>query len=68
MAQKVRALIQSSIHYIVSRSGERIPWPLGKAIHGDKANEVAHAEFRYMGLAEGSDTKYLLLIKEDLSS
>lgn len=45
---------------------ERIPVSLFSAVHGTKPNEVVHADFLYMGHTEGSDVKYLLLVKDDL--
>lgn len=68
MKHNVRELTQSCIHCIVSRNGERIARPLATAIHGDQPSEVVHADILYMGPAEGSQLKYLLLIKDDLSS
>lgn len=64
----VRKFTQSCIHCIVSRTGERIPRPLASALHGEKLNEVVHADFLYMGPAAGSDLKYILVIKDDVSS
>lgn len=66
--QDVREFTQACIHCIISRNGERIPRPLATAIHGEKPNEVIHMDFLYMGPAEESNMKYLLLIKDDLSS
>lgn len=50
------------------RNGDCIPRPQATAIQGDRPNEGIHADFLYMGPANGSNVKYLLLIKDDLSS
>lgn len=66
--KNVREFMLSCIHCIVSRTGERILRPLERAIHGTEQNEVVHADFLYMGPPKGINLKYVLLIKEDISS
>lgn len=68
MKKDVREFTQSCIHCIISRNGERIPRPLSTALHGERPNEVIHADFLYMGPPERSELKYVLVIKDDLSS
>lgn len=64
---QVDHFLRRCIHCIVSRSGEKIPWPLAHALNGLKPNEVLHMDFLYMGdITEG--LKYLLLLRDDLSS
>lgn len=68
MKEDGQEITQACIHCIVSRNGELIPRPLSTAVHGDVPNEVVHAAFLYMGAAEESDLKYILIIKNNLRS
>lgn len=68
MKQDIREFTQSCIHCIISRNGERIPRPLASALHGENPNEVIHADFLYMRPSEENDLKYVLIVKDDLSS
>ena len=45
----VDALVRDRFHCILTRTGERIPRPLGHAMHGDPPNEVVHMDVLYMG-------------------
>lgn len=45
-----------------------MPRPLSIALHGEKSSEVIHADFLYMGTVERSELKYVLVIRDDLSS
>lgn len=56
------------IHCIITRNGERIPRPLATELHGQKTNEVIHMDYLYMGLAEKTKLKYVLVLKNDLTS
>lgn len=67
MTQEIREFTQSCIHCIIHKAGEHIPRPLPSAVHRKTPNEVAHADFLYMGPSEGTNLKYLLFIKVDLS-
>lgn len=66
--EDIKEFIQSCIHCIISRNGERIPRPLSTALHGERPNEVVHADFLYMGPSNIEGLTYVLLIKDDLSS
>lgn len=68
MTTDVKEFTQACLHCIVSRNGERIPRPLATALHGKTPNEVVHMDFLYMGVAAEQDFKYLLVLKDDLSS
>lgn len=68
MTRDVSEFTQSCIHCIIFRNSERIARPLAEAIHGEKPNEVVHADLLYMGPPEGSNIKYFLSIKDNLSS
>lgn len=52
---------------IITSKGEIVPRPLGHGIHGERPTEVAHMDLLYMGQGL-SNNKYLLIIKENLSS
>ena len=62
----VDALVRDCFHCILTRAGERIPGPLGHAMHGDAPNEVVHMDFLYMGRSS-SGKAYTLLIRDYLS-
>ncbi len=67
MEKDVDQLVRGCFHCIVSRSGGIIPRPLAHGLHGERPNEVLHADFLYMGPGiEGK--KYILIIRDDLSS
>lgn len=68
MKSDTKKFVQSCIHCIVSRNGERILHLLASALHGERPNEVIHSDFIYIGPAERSNLKYLLIIKYDISS
>ena len=51
----------------MTRSGKIVPRPLGHALHDEHPNEVVHIHFLHMGQGT-DDNKYVLLIKDDLSS
>ena len=48
-------------------SSEKVPRPLGHALHATSINEVIHFDYCWMGPSTGED-KYVLVIKDDLSS
>ena len=66
MKKDVDALVRDCLHCIVTRTGEKVPRPLGHAMHGDSPNEVVHLDFLYMGRSS-SEKVYVLLIRDDLS-
>lgn len=68
MKEDVQKFNEACIHCIASRNGEIIPRPLSTALYGHRPNEVFHTYFLYMGPAEKSDLKYILVIKDDISS
>lgn len=63
-----KEFIQSCIHFILSQNGERVPRPLSTALHGERPNDFEHANFIYMGPAEGSNVKYILIVTNDIIS
>lgn len=68
LERDVRVFTQSSIHCIISRSGEWISRPLSVKQHGRGPNEVVHADYLYREAAKGCELKYVLFIKGDISS
>lgn len=67
MRSDVQEFISSCIHYIVTRTGDIVPRPLGSAIPTAKPNEVLHVDYLYM--RAGTDgLKYFPLIRDDFSS
>lgn len=68
LTQDVKEFVQGCIHCIISRSGERVPRPLASALHAQKPNEVVHMDFLYMGPSTKDELKYILILKDDLTS
>lgn len=68
LKEDLRAFTQSCIHCTVVNSGLRILRSLSVALHASKPNEVVHADFLYVGLAESCEIKYVLLSMDDISS
>lgn len=67
LSNDAKEFTQQCIHCILSRTGEKVPRPLGQALHAQRPNEVVHMDFLYMGPSE-NNFKYVLLMKDDLSS
>lgn len=67
MTDDMQEFIKNCIHCITTRTGEIVPRPLGTQIHGEKPNEVLHADFLYMGISS-YEFKYVLILRDDLSS
>lgn len=63
----VKEMVRGCLHCIITRQGDVVPRPLGKALHAGKPNEVLHMDYLYMGPGTGKK-KYLLLICDYLSS
>lgn len=68
MRADVRELAQACIHCLVSRLGDIIPRPLVTALNGQRPNEVVHTDFQYIGDAKMRDLKYILVIRDFISS
>lgn len=68
MKQDVRKFTQTCIYWIISREVDKSPRPSASAFHGEKQNEITHDDFLEMCAADKYDLKYLLQIKDDLSS
>ena len=65
--QDVQSFVDSCLHCISTSSGEKVPRPLGHALHATTINEVLHFDYCWMGPSDVNE-KYILVIKDDLSS
>lgn len=68
LKKDVREFVQKCLHCIITRNGERIPKPLATVLDSQWPNEVIHMDFLYMGPTEKTNLKYVLLLKDDLTS
>lgn len=66
VAGDVTALVRGRLHCLVTRTGERVPRPLGHAMHGDRPKEVVHLDFLFMGESSEHE-RYLLILRDDVS-
>jgi Integrase zinc binding domain len=66
IADDIKTFCNTCLHCVSTIGGERMPRPLGEAIHADKPNEVLHFDYLYMGPSNKED-QYLLILKDDLS-
>jgi Integrase zinc binding domain len=66
ITQDIKTFCNKCLHCVSTIGGERIPRPLGEAIHANNPNEVLNFDYLYMGPSDTRD-KYLLIIKDDLS-
>ncbi len=62
-----KQFVESCVHCVVSRTGERIHLPRRRTVHGSRPNEVVHSDFLHMG-SSNDGFKYLVLIKDDFWS
>ncbi len=61
------AFIRQSLLCVVAKAGWRIPRSSSTGFHGNRPNDVIHFDYIFMGLGL-EDTKYVLVIKNDVSS
>ena len=66
MKQDTSELVDRCLHCMGTWAGKVIPRPMSHSIHGERPNEVLHAEFMYMGRGK-SGQDYVLIIRDDLS-
>jgi Integrase zinc binding domain len=57
---------RSCLHCLATNAGPTIPRPMGSALHCDVPNGLLHFDYCWMG--PGGDMKYVLILKDDLSS
>lgn len=63
-----KEFIQHCLHCNILRNGDRIPRPLATALYGQKPEEVVQMDFLYMAPAKNSKVKYVLVLKDNLTS
>ena len=68
MAKDCRDFVSRCLHCVVSRAGDVVPRPHAHALHADRPNEVIHADYLYLGPSAKEELKYVLIIRDDLSS
>ena len=60
-----------------SKTGEKVPRPLGETVHGTRPGEVVHIDYLYVGesgplgqdgLDEDEGFKYILVMLDDMSN
>lgn len=66
--EDIKEFTQLCIYCIVSRNGKGIPRPLSTALHASKPDGVVHAESLYIEPATDCIERYILVIKDDISS
>ena len=67
MKTDISVFCNTCLHCLTTIGGQRVPRPLGHAIHADKPNQLIHFDFLYM--YPGDDNmKYVFIIKDDHSS
>jgi RNase H-like domain found in reverse transcriptase/Integrase zinc binding domain/Integrase core domain len=66
LATDIRDFCNTCLVCCATLGGNRVPRPLGEAIHATLPNEVIHFDYLYMGHASNGHC-YLLLIKDDFS-
>lgn len=59
MKHDIKEFFRTYIRCIISKNRERIPQPLSTALHGEKRNEVIHADSLYMRPAENKNMNYI---------
>ena len=67
MTEDVKNFCKSCLHCQSTLGGDRVPRPLGHALHADKPNELLHFDFLYIGPGTNS-YECVLIIKDDASS
>jgi Integrase zinc binding domain len=67
MDDTIEKFVTSCLHCLSSAPGNKVPRPLGEAIHATKPNEVLHFDYLYMGTG-GKEKLYPLIRKDDMGS
>jgi len=67
MRDDVGTFCSTCLHCAVTIGGDRVPRPLGHALHADQPNEIIHFDYLYLFESNGKDC-YVLIIKDDASS
>lgn len=67
MTADARTFIQSCMHCLSTKGGEKIPRPFGRAVHGLKVNALL--QFDYIDLGPGTDgAKYVPILRDEHSN
>ena len=69
MAKQIEQMCAQCLHCITTRGGEKVPRPLGEAVHATECLTVLHMDFLYMEPLKSKEhnMKYVLVLKDDLS-
>lgn len=67
MREQVNRFAGNFLHYIVSRTGDKVPRPLAHALHGTKPDEMLYMDLLYIGDST-QGLKYFLVLCDALSS
>ena len=68
MRSDVSVFCNTCLHCKLTVNGQRIPRPMGHALHATKPNEILHFDFLYLHPAEEGTESYCLILKDDMSS
>lgn len=68
LEKDVEEFVQNCLQCIIARSGKRIHRPMATELHGQHPNEVVYLDFLCTGPVENSNVKYVLTLKDDLTS
>jgi Integrase zinc binding domain len=66
MKEDCKKFCQSCRHCFATNIGPTVPRPMESAVHSDTPNGLLYFDYCWMG--EGGDRKYVLILKDDLSS
>ena len=62
----IENFVQSCIHCISTTGGEKVPRPLGPAVHGTAPNDLLQFDYIEIGPSRNAD-KYILMLRDDHS-
>jgi len=62
MSEDVRRVTSARLHCLPTLGGQRIPRPLGTAVHGQRPNQVLHFDFLFI-----RSGRWLFVLKDDFS-
>jgi len=67
MRSDIVSFCNTCLHCQSTTGGQRIPRPMGHALHSDRPNEIIHFDYLYMGPSD-QGMQYVLIIKDDASA
>ena len=77
MEVRVTEFVKKCLHCMDSKTGEKVPRPLGETVHGTRPGKVLNFDYLYVGdsvplgkgeLDESDGFKYILIMMDDLSN